>query len=66
MKAHVTAIFKVLGVANRTQAALAARSVGVVFASWPGVATRRGGGKNHAFCRRQLMSKKSPAIFSGE
>jgi len=28
-----TAIFKVLGVANRTQAALAARSVGVVFAS---------------------------------
>jgi two-component system nitrate/nitrite response regulator NarL len=33
VKAHVTAIFKVLGVANRTQAALAARSVGVVFAS---------------------------------
>ncbi|HEV7715079.1 MAG TPA: response regulator transcription factor [Steroidobacteraceae bacterium] len=33
VKAHVTAIFKVLGVANRTQAALAARSVGVVFAT---------------------------------
>jgi len=33
VKAHVTAIFKVLGVANRTQAALAARSVGVVFAA---------------------------------
>lgn len=32
VKGHVTAIFKMLGVANRTQAALAARSVDVVFA----------------------------------
>jgi two-component system, NarL family, nitrate/nitrite response regulator NarL len=30
VKAHVTAIFKLLGVANRTQAALAARRIGMI------------------------------------